>query len=357
MFQRAFDAAELLPELKAHPRVTLGQGPTPLELLPTLGEKLGITLWTKRDDCNGLAFGGNKVRQLEYYFGRAQAAGADTVLITGALQSNFVRLAAAAACRMGWRAEVQLEERVAKNDPLYRANGNVLLDHLFGAGIHFFPEGENERAADRNLDRIAERLAAQGRKPYVIHLGMDHPPYGALGYAAAAAETWSQLRELDEEATHVVLASGSGLTHAGFLAGARALEWDIPVAGICVRRSAELQRPRVEQRAEEVAALLGRESLIGPEDVDVDDGVLAPGYGHLNDETLAAIRLGARCEGLLLDPVYTGRCLAGLIRQVESGRIPQGARVVFLHTGGTPALFAYQRDLEPALMDAAAGRP
>ena len=347
------DAA--LPELAAHPKVELWQGDTPLERLNNLGPRLGITLWAKRDDCNGLAMGGNKVRQLEYYMGRGAAEGADTVLITGAVQSNFVRLAAAAARRLGWQPEVQLEERVPKNDPFYRASGNYLLDQLLGARIHRFPQGENEAAADRNLDEIAARLRSEGRRPYVIHLGLEHPPIGGLGYVEAACETRRQLQRIGREPSHVVIPSGSGLTHAGFLVGARALGWQVPVLGVCVRRDAAQQHPRVLRRAREIAGLLGTGLEIAEADVIVDDSVLAPGYGQINEQTRTAIRLAAETEALLLDPVYSGRCMAGLLHFVEQGSIPEGSEVLFVHTGGTPAIFAYQNDLVPPAIDSATG--
>ena len=343
--------AAMIPGLAKHSRLPLGHGATPIDLLANLGERLGISLLAKRDDCNGLAFGGNKVRQLEYYLGRARDEGADCLLITGARQSNFVRLAAAAASRLGWRAEVQLEDRVPKDDPFYNGSGNVLLIRLLGAHIHFFPEGENEAAADANLERIADDLRAQGQRPFVIHLGIDHPPYGGLGYVAAAAECRQQLQEDNREVTHVVIPSGSGLTHAGFLAGARALDWQVPIQGICVRRDATQQRARILRRAGEIAGLIERPGMIADDDVLVSDDVLAPGYGRLNKATGDAIRLAAACEGLVLDPVYSGRTMAGLIALIEAGEIPQGARVLFIHTGGHPAVFAYQKDLEGLLKE------
>jgi 1-aminocyclopropane-1-carboxylate deaminase/D-cysteine desulfhydrase-like pyridoxal-dependent ACC family enzyme len=349
MSQPSLDESKLIPGLGRHSRVALGHGPTAIDRLPALGRRLGITLSAKRDDCNGLAFGGNKVRQLEYYLGRAVDEGADSLLITGALQSNFVRLTAAAASRMGWRAEVQLEDRVPKDDVLYQSSGNVFLTRLLGAKIHHFAEGEDEKAADQNLEAIADRLRAEGRKPYVIHLGIDHPPYGGLGYVAAAAECWSQLQQEGEEVSHVVIPSGSGLTHAGFLVGARAVGWQLPVHGICVRRAAALQEARIRRRAGEIAALIDQEDAVKASDVLVHDRVLAPGYGLLNEATATAIRLAAETEALILDPVYSGRCMAGLIALVENGEIPQGAHVLFIHTGGHPAVFAYQNDLEAAL--------
>ena len=177
-----------VPGLESFPRVALGHAPTPIEHAPRLGEALGIDLYIKRDDCTGLALGGNKVRQLEFYLGAARADDCDVVLITGAVQSNFVRLTAAAARHLGMDVHVQLEERVANPDEAYRNSGNVLLDRLLGATIHTFPAGEDEAAADDALKAIAAQLAVSGRDPYVIHLGVDHPPIGALGYVRAAAE-------------------------------------------------------------------------------------------------------------------------------------------------------------------------
>lgn len=340
-----------LPGLANHSRVALGHHPTPIDPLPRLGEELGITLWAKRDDCNGLAFGGNKVRQLEYYLGPAADAGADTMLITGALQSNFVRLAVAAANKLGMQSEVQLEERVPDTSPLYRSSGNILLDQLLGATIHHFPEGENEAAADAALDRHADRLRQEGRNPHVIHLGIDHPPIGALGYAAAAAECLDQLEASGEMPDVVVIPSGSAITHCGFLAGARAAGWTIPIIGICVRREAEVQWGRVARRARETVALLGSDVEIPDEDIILKDDVLAPGYGRMNDAVAEAIRLAAQREALMLDPVYTGRAMAGLIRCVRTGEIKAGAKVLFIHTGGGPALFAYQDKMAARLSE------
>ncbi len=340
-----------LPGLTNHPRVTLGHHPTPIDHLPRLGDELGINLWAKRDDCNGLAFGGNKVRQLEYYLGPAAEAGADTMLITGALQSNFVRLAVASANKLGMRSEVQLEERVPDTDPLYRNSGNILLDQLLGATIHYFPEGENEAAADASLDAHADRLRKEGRKPHVIHLGTAHPTVGGLGYAAAAAECLDQLEATDQMPDVVVIPSGSAITHCGFLAGARAAGWNVPIIGICVRRGADVQHGRVAHRASQVVQMLGSDTQISDDDVVVFDDVLAPGYGRMNDAVAEAIRLAAQREALMLDPVYTGRAMAGLIHCVRNGQIKQGAKVLFIHTGGGPALFAYQDKMAAKLAE------
>ena len=329
------------------PRIRLGHTPTPLDAAPNLGAALGVELWIKRDDCTGLALGGNKVRQLEFYLGEAEARGADTVLITGAVQSNFVRLAAAGARQLGMDIHIQLEERVDDADDLYRASGNVLLDRLLGATLHSFPAGEDEAAADAALERLAESLADEGRKPYVIHLGVDHPPLGGLGYVLAANEVMEQARARGFGFDAAVCASGSALTHAGTLVGMRAIGEQMPVYGICVRRDVSLQRPRVAKRAAELAAMVDRTDIVlGESDVDVSDEVHAPGYGKLNDAIREAVSMAARLEALLLDPVYTGKAMAGLIAHVRSGRIRTGSRVLFLHTGGLPAIFAYGARLE-----------
>ena len=341
------DTAPLRMALARHPHVSLGHHPTPIDRLANLGADLELTLLAKRDDCNGLAFGGNKVRQLEFYMGAAVAAGADTVLVTGAVQSNFVRTTAAAAAKLGLGSEVQLEDRVPGTDMLQRHSGNVLLNEMIGATVNYFPEGENEAAADAALDARAEALRREGRKPYVIHLGIDHPPIGGLGYAAAAAETLEQLDGDLPDA--VVIPSGSGLTHAGYLVGARACGWKVPVIGACVRRVASQQKLRIAQRARQIAALLGHDDLIEDADIIVRDNVLAPGYGQLNDAVTHAIDIAARREALLLDPVYSGRTLAGLIDCLNEQVIRPGQKILMIHTGGNTSLFAYQNKLATAL--------
>ncbi|KLN62673.1 hypothetical protein WH96_02985 [Kiloniella spongiae] len=337
---------DLIPELKKYRRVVLGHGPTPIDPLTRLGKDLGIELWTKRDDCNGLAFGGNKVRQLEYYLGPGVDANADTVLITGALQSNFVRLTAAAAAKLGWQAHVQLEERVPSDDQLYRKSGNIFLNNLLGAEISYFPEGEDEAGADKALDDNAEQLKRQGKRPYVIHLGLGSLPYGGLGYIRAAAETYAQIIETGNEPDYVVIPSGSGLTHAGFLVGARAIGWNVPIIGICVRRDHKSQADRIRQRSNELAQMISRPGLITDQDIIVSDKALAPGYGKMNTQVKEAIEKTAQQEAIILDPVYTARTMAGLIDQVRTDAIPQDAKVLFIHTGGNPAIFAYQNAIE-----------
>ena len=336
------------------PRARLGHAPTPIDPAPNLGAALGIDLWIKRDDCTGLAFGGNKVRQLEFHFGEARARGADTVLVTGAVQSNLVRIAAAAARKLGMAIHIQLEDRVAAGGETYRTSGNLLLDRVLGATLHPFPEGEDEAAADAAMERRAEMLAAEGRRPYVIHSAPGHPPLGGLGYVLAAEEIVEQAPGTGFDA--VVCASGSALTHAGILVGLRALGERAPVLGICVRRDAASQGARVAQVASALAAMIECPDAFDAGDVDVSDAVLVPGYGRLNEAVREAMALAAGHEGLLLDPVYTAKAMAGLIAHVRSGRIAPGSRVLFVHTGGQPALFAYGDSLGSWLSEAPDGR-
>jgi len=330
-------AGRLEAALARFPRVQVCHAPTPIEPLRRLGAELGLDLLVKRDDCTGLAFGGNKVRQLEFYVGQALAENADTLLITSAVQSNFMRTAAAMAARFGLRAVLQLEDRVPGMGALYREGGNVLLDRLLGADFETYPDGEDETGADAAVARRAEAIRAAGGRPYQVPLGAGHPPLGALGYVVAAAEVEAQLRDLGA-VDEIVVSSGSALTHAGLLAGLRALGLQTPVLGVCVRRDAASQTIRVARRVRDLEAMLGLPQRVSTADVRLDDSMLAPGYGRLNDATRDAIRRTAGLEGLFLDPVYTGKAMAALVARAEG---LAGKRVLFWHTGGQPALFAY----------------
>lgn len=329
------------------PRAELAHRPTPLERMPALTRRLGgPPLFVKRDDCTGLAMGGNKARQLEFYMGEALARDADTVLVTGAVQSNYVRSTAAAAAKLGLACHVQLEERVPGRDEAYRRSGNVFLDRLFGATIHRFPVGDDEAAADRALDEWAEALREDGRRPYVIHLSPEHPPLGALGYVEAADELLDQLEEWNAGIDTVVVPSGSAATHAGLLVGLATRNRNLRVIGMCVRRPAGSQRERVLRICAGTADLLGMADVVDPSAVTTRDRTLAPGYGRPSPETVEAVKLAARLEGLLVDPVYTGKALAGLVEMVRRGELDDSAGVVFWHTGGTPALFGYPELVE-----------
>ena len=240
---------------------------------------------------------------------------------------------------------IQLENRVPDPDPLHRNNGNVLLDNLLGATIHSYSDGEDESGADSQLEKLATTLSAKGAKPYIVPLGEKHPPLGALGYIEAAVEIHEQLNlrtknNTNKPVDHIVVASGSALTHVGLLFGLRALGSNIPVRGICVRRDSDAQRARVARRIKDLAALLKLPSPISHSDIVVDDCVLAPGYGLMNPAVEEAILLAARTEGVFVDPVYTGRTLAGLIAVARQNRLAN-QRIIFWHTGGQAALFAY----------------
>jgi len=326
------------------PKAVLGHHPTPLEAMGNLEKKFsGCQMWVKRDDCNGLAFGGNKVRQLEYYLGDAQSQNADCILITGAVQSNFVRLAAAAANKLGMQCHIQLEKRVAKNTAAYNTSGNVLLDQILGATIYHFDRGEDEAGADNALHEIAQELKSSGKRPYIIHLAPGHPPLGALGYVEAAGELLQQAKAKNLKFDKIVVPSGSGNTHGGLLFGLRALGNETPIAGICVRRDAGSQRQRIADRASELADLLEIENPVKNNDISLTDEFLQPAYGQMNEATGLAIKLAAKTEALILDPVYSGKTMAGFLDLAKS--MQQSGNLLFWHTGGGPAIFAYGDDL------------
>lgn len=329
------------------PRVPLVTATTPLEAMQNLSSHLGgANIFVKRDDCSGLAFGGNKVRQLEFYFGDAISQKADTILITSAVQSNFVRCAAAAACKLGMDCHVQLEQRVQQTDDNYRNSGNVLINKLLGATIHTFPNGEDEAGADEQLQVLAQELKSIGKRPYVIPLAPGHPPLGALGYVVASLELLTQIAAADIKVDRILVGSGSGATHAGLLFGLRAFGSKINVVGVCVRRNAELQFDRIKSSCEQIATLIGAKNVVDNKDILLTDRFLAPGYGVPSDAVLDAIVLAARTEGLIVDPVYTGKVLAATIDASISAN--RDTSLLFIHTGGTPAVFAYQDILERA---------
>lgn len=328
-----------------HPRLEILRGPTPLDPLPRLSKQLGVDLYIKRDDLAGPSFGGNKSRQLEYYFGAALAEGADTILITGAVQSNFVRLAAAIAKSQGMQAVVQLEDRVKGKTGSYHSSGNVLLSQILGAEVMTYPEGEDEAGADAAVQTRAEELKTEGRKPYVIPLAEDHPPLGALGYVDGAHEILRQKEDFDV----FVVATGSGATHTGLLAGLRGAGCKARVIGSCVRRDRLLQQARIGRIVNRLKPLYAGAEDVSAEDIDIWDGALAPGYGQIGPLSAGAMSLLAREEGLMLDPVYTAKSFAAIPALVQSGEIPEGSKICFVHTGGLAALFAYEDAISQAL--------
>ncbi|NWA06871.1 D-cysteine desulfhydrase [Pseudomonas gingeri] len=308
---------------------------TPLEKLERLSAWVGRDIYIKRDDLTPLALGGNKLRKLEYLGADALAAGADTLVTAGAIQSNHVRQTAALAARLGLGCVALVENPIGTEDGNYLRNGNRLLLDLFDAKVELVDNLDN---ADEQLQALAERLRNNGRKPYVVPIGGSNP-LGALGYVRAGLELAAQIEATGLEFAAVVLASGSAGTHSGLGLALSEVLPKLPVVGVTVSRTDEAQRPKVQGLAERTAELLGVE-LPASFRVELWDEYFAPRYGEPNAGTLAAVKLLASQEGILLDPVYTGKAMAGLLDGIGLQRFDEGP-IIFLHTGGAPALFAY----------------
>lgn len=329
--------------LAAFPRVHLAHLPTPLEPLERLSRHLGgPRLWIKRDDCTGLSTGGNKTRKLEFLMGDALAQGADTVITQGATQSNHVRQTAAAAAKLGLECHLLLEDRTGFTSADYTQNGNVLLDRLHGAFISRRPAHTD---MDAEMRVLADELRAGGRKPYVIP-GGGSSPVGALGYASCALELVHQANERGLAIGHVVLATGSAGTQGGFVTGLAAMNAHVPVLGICVSARKEEQEAKVLALAERTAAHLGAPGVVRREQIVANSDYVGEGYGLPTDGMREAVKLLAGKEGILLDPVYTGKAFAGLIDHIRKGFFPEDSDVVFLHTGGIAGLFGYADSLQ-----------
>ncbi len=331
--------------LARFPRRRYTAGPTPLEPMPHLSRALadelggpGPELWIKRDDLLGLTAGGNKTRKLEFLVADALAQGADTLVTVGAVQSNHCRLTASAAVREGMHCRLVLEERVPGSfDP--DASGNHLLFGLLGVErANVVPAGTDLHAA---MEAIAADLDAQGRRAYLIPGGGSNA-LGALGYVACAEELMDQSFDLGVAFDRLVVASGSGGTHAGIVAGLHGVNANLPVTGISVRAERAPQEAKIHGLAQEAATLAGVATPVPQDAVVVEDGYVGPGYSLPTDAMVEAVQLFARTEGILLDPVYTGKAAAGLIDGVRRGRFAPGERVVFVHTGGAAALYAYR---------------
>ena len=317
-------------------------GTTAIEKLTHLSRELGgPDIYIKRDDLLGLTSGGNKTRKLEFLVADALAQGADTLITVGAVQSNHCRLTLSAAIKEGLKCRLLLEERVAGS---YRpeASGNNFLYRLLGVeAVQVVAAGTDLEAA---LREMAQELTDLGRHPYVIPGGGSNA-LGALGYVACAQELLAQCFELGLNLDHIVLPSGSGGTHAGLVAGLTCNHADLPVTGISVRAEAAAQAAKLRSLAQGVAELLNIDLAVPGEAFTVLDDYVGEGYSLPTDGMIEAVRLFARLEGILLDPVYTGKAAAGLIDLVRQGRFKQGEAVLFLHTGGSPALYAYQEAL------------
>lgn len=333
--------------LARFPRLSLGHFPTPLEPLPQLSRYLGgPAIWIKRDDCTGLATGGNKTRKLEFLLADALQKQADVIITQGATQSNHVRQTIAGAAKLGLKCQVLLEQRVTHLGEEYQQSGNVLLDNLLGGTIvEHLPAGTDMQLA---MEQLAEKLSAQGHTPYVIPGGGSNP-IGALGYVACAEELLYQSSQQRLAIHHVVHATGSTGTQAGLVAGLTASNSGIPVLGISVRAAKAQQQQNVYKLAVRTRELLGIHSELPLDAVVANSDYVGDGYGQPTEGMLEALRLLAQLEGILLDPVYSGKGMAGLIDLIRQGQFARDENVVFIHTGGAAGLFGYRQVLEQGL--------
>lgn len=319
--------------LHQFPRLELLGAPTPLEHLPRLSDYLGRDIFIKRDDVTPVALGGNKLRKLEFLAAEALREGADVLLTAGAIQSNHVRQTAAVAARLGLKCVALLENPLGTTAENYLTNGNRLLLDLMDVDA-IVVDALHDPAAQ--LAAQAERLEAQGFRPYVVPVG-GSSVLGALGYVECAQEIAHQSEGVVDFAA-VVVASGSGGTHAGLAVGLEQLLPATELVGVTVSRTADAQLPVVERIRAPLAAQL---EVSAQAPVTLWDEYFAPRYGQPNDEGMEAVRLLARLEGIMLDPVYTGKAMAGLIDGISQNRFRREGPLLFVHTGGAPALFAY----------------
>jgi L-cysteate sulfo-lyase len=317
-------------------RVSIAHLPTPLEPLPRLTAELdGPELWVKRDDQTGLATGGNKARKLEFLVADALAQEADTLITAGAAQSNHARQTAAAAAKFGLACRL-----VLRGGEPPQVQGNLLLDRLLGAEVAW----AGSRPLAEVMAQVAGELQAAGRRPYIIPYGGSNP-VGASGYVAAIEELLTQSTERDLHFDHVVLASSSGGTQAGLMVGARALGYGGRILGISVDQQTGPLQHLLADLATATAAHLGLGLTFAPGDFAIDDCYLGGGYGVVGELEREAIRAMACTEGVLLDPVYTGRAFGGLLDLIHRCTFGPGERVLFWHTGGTVGLFGYGEEL------------
>ena len=331
--------------LSRFPRVRLAHLPTPLEFLPRLTAHLGgPKVYVKRDDCTGLGTGGNKTRKLEFLMADAVNHNATVIITQGAVQSNHARQTAAAACKLGMRSELVFEKRVTDATDSYMHSGNVFLDHMFGANIREVEKGSD---MDAEMEKVAEELRAAGETPYIIPGGGSNP-IGALGYVGCTLEIIEQANEQGVVFDRIVHATGSAGTQAGLLVGAKASNSGIPVLGIGVNAPRDVQEEKVFKLAVETAEFVGAPGIIQREDVVANCDYVGDGYGVPTKGMNDAVLLLARLEGLLFDPVYSGKGLAGMLDLIAKGEIGADETIVFVHTGGSAALFAYHDRLEVA---------
>ena len=323
------------------PRIKLGTLPTPLVEAPRLSAALGgPRIFIKRDDLTGLGLGGNKVRKLEFIMADAKAKGADILITTGGSQSNFALQMTAAARRLGMDVLLILTRGVHPE-----MQGNQLLNHLLNAEVRIIEEGLDDLdKVYEILNEAAEELRRKGRKPYVIPIG-GFTPLGTAGYFNAALEIKQQLEEQKVDVQYIFMADGSGGTHTGLMVGRKYLGMSWQLIGISVLYSRDRLKAMIAEQANNLAELLGAGLNFSPDEVIVSDEYIGQGYGMLTEACIEAIRLVAQTEGIFLDPVYTGKAMSGLIDFIRKGKISAEDTVIFMHTGGQAALFAYAGEL------------
>ena len=313
--------------MKTPPRLNFAHLPTPIEYLPRLSEHIGTQLYVKRDDQTGLAFGGNKTRKLEFLVAEAQAQGAKTLISAGAAQSNHCRQTAAAAARYGFKCVLVLTGKEPQ-----RASANLLLDKLFGAKIVWVTDRDDR---DPILQETYEQVAAEGGMPYLVPYGGSSPT-GALGYAFALEELLKQ----DDSFDWIVFATSSGGTHAGLTLGKKLFGFKGQILGTSIDEDENWLKEHVSALAADASELLGERKQFDHTDVHATDAYCKAGYGVLTDLEREAVQLFAKYEGLLLDPVYTGRAAGGMLDLIRTGFFKPTDKILFWHTGGTPSLFA-----------------
>jgi L-cysteate sulfo-lyase len=324
--------------LARYPRRFIAHLPTPLERLDRLTKELGgPEIWIKRDDCTGLSTGGNKTRKLEFLMAEAEVQGADMVITQGATQSNHARQTAAFAAKLGIDCHILLEDRTGSDNANYNNNGNVLLDHLHGATTEMRPGGTDMAA---EMEAVAQQMRADGKNVYVIPGGGSNPT-GALGYVNCAFELLGQVNNSNLRIDHIVHATGSAGTQAGLITGLKATNANIPLLGIGVRAPKAAQEENVYKLALATAEKLGCPGIVQREDVVANTDYVGAGYGIPTESGLEAIRMFAELESILLDPVYSAKGAAGLIDLIRKGVFSKDERIVFIHTGGSVALFGY----------------
>ena len=335
-------------QLADFPRHPLMFGPSPIHPLPRLSDALGgdVEIWAKREDCNsGIAFGGNKVRKLEYLVADALAQGCDTLVSIGGIQSNHTRQVTGVACHLGLKAVTVQEGWVDYNDMAYDKVGNIQLTRIMGGDVRVDPAGFDIGIRDSWKEALASVEAAGGR-PYPIPAGASDHPLGGLGFANWAVELAAQEAEIGTFFDHVVVCTVTGSSHAGMIAGFAleapdALPRPRRVVGIDASATIDKTVDQVTRIATNTAATIDLGRDLRDDEITVVSGYEGPAYGIPDQQTIDAIHLAARTEGMLTDPVYEGKSMAGLIGMIRSGEIPAGSRVMYCHLGGQPCLPAY----------------